>query len=68
MRFYKDREKKIEDANDKREEEELLLQKRVRAMYENGNTAYLSLILNSENITDFILAKFLRVYQPQDGR
>jgi len=50
----KNREQKIEDANKKREEEELLLQKRVRAMYENGNTAYLSLILNSENITDFI--------------
>lgn len=50
----KNREKKIDDANKKREEEELLLQKRVRAMYENGNTAYLSLILNSENITDFI--------------
>jgi len=50
----KDREKKIDEANEKREEEELLLQKRVRAMYENGNTAYLSLILNSENITDFI--------------
>lgn len=50
----KSKEKKIEEANNKREEEELLLQKRVRAMYENGNTAYLSLILNSENITDFI--------------
>lgn len=50
----KNREQKIEDANKKREEEEVLLQKRVRAMYENGNTAYLSLILNSENITDFI--------------
>lgn len=50
----KNREQKIEEANKKREEEEILLQKRVRAMYENGNTAYLSLILNSENITDFI--------------
>ena len=50
----KSREQKIDDANKKREEEEILLQKRVRAMYENGNTAYLSLILNSENITDFI--------------
>ncbi len=50
----KSHEKKIEEANKKREEEEILLQKRVRAMYENGNTAYISLILNSENITDFI--------------
>ncbi len=50
----KSKENKIKEANKKREEEELLLQKRVRAMYENGNTAYLSLILNSENITDFI--------------
>ncbi len=50
----KNRENKIEEANEKREKEELLLQKRVRAMYENGNTAYISLLLNSENISDFI--------------
>ena len=50
----KDREKKIADANNKREEEEMLLQKRVRAMYENGNTAYISLLLESKNITDFV--------------
>lgn len=50
----KGRENKIEEANKKREKEELLLQKRVRAMYENGNTAYISLLLNSENISDFI--------------
>lgn len=48
------REKKIEEANEKREEEELLLQKRVRAMYENGSTAYISLLLESQNITDFV--------------
>lgn len=50
----KNREKKINDANEKMKEEEILLQKRVRAMYENGNTAYLSLLLNSKNITDFV--------------
>ena len=50
----KTRENKIKETDKKIEEENILLQKRVRAMYENGNTAYISLLLNSENITDFM--------------
>ena len=48
------RKQKIDEANKKREEEEILLQKRIRAMYENGDTAYWSLLLDSKSISDFI--------------
>ena len=41
----KKKEKNIEEANKRREEEEILLQKRVRAMYENGEVTYIKLII-----------------------
>lgn len=50
----KDKENKIKEAEEKQAEEEILLQKRVRAMYENGDTGYLKILLNSESVTDFV--------------
>lgn len=50
----KNREKNIEDANKKREEEEILLQKRIRAMYENGEVTYIKLLMDSSSISDFV--------------
>lgn len=50
----KNKEKNIEEANKRREEEEILLQKRVRAMYENGEVTYIKLIMDSSSVSDFI--------------
>ena len=50
----KNKEKNIEDANRRREEEEILLQKRVRAMYENGEVTYIKLLMDSSSVSDFI--------------
>lgn len=50
----KTKEKNIDEANAKKKEEEVLLQKRVRAMYENGEVTYIKLLMDSSSITDFI--------------
>lgn len=50
----KDKENKIAEAEKKQEEEEILLQKRVRTMYESGDTGYFKILLNSESVTDFV--------------
>lgn len=50
----KNKEKNIEDANNKMEEEEILLQKRIRAMYENGEVTYIKLLMDSSSFSDFI--------------
>jgi len=44
----------IEAAEKKMEEENALLRKRMRVMYENGDTAYWQMLLSSENVMDFI--------------
>jgi len=44
----------IEAAEKKMEEENALLRKRIRVMYENGQTAYWQMLLSSENVLDFI--------------
>lgn len=53
------KQKSIEEANKKQEEEEILLQRRVRAMYEQGDITYLKILLDSKNISDFIKRKDL---------
>lgn len=50
----KSKEKEIEDAQKKMIEENILLQKRVRAMYENGETGHMKMLLDSENVIDFV--------------
>ena len=46
---------KEKDLNDK----QALLDKRLVAMYETGNTSYIDLLLSSEDITDFIAKYYL---------
>lgn len=50
----KNKQKSIEEANKKQEEEEILLQKRVRAMYENGDVTYVKMLMDSSSVSDFI--------------
>lgn len=50
----KNKQKSIEEANKKQEEEEVLLQKRVRAMYENGDVTYVKMLMDSSSVSDFI--------------
>lgn len=50
----KNKQKSIEEANKKQEEEEILLQKRVRAMYENGDVTYVKMLIDSSSVSDFI--------------
>lgn len=48
------KQKEIDDAQKKMDEENLLLQQRVRAMYESGDTGYIKMLLNSENVVDLV--------------
>lgn len=47
-------ESKLEDTKNKSEAENKLFRSRIRAMYINGNDAYLNVILSSESLSDFI--------------
>lgn len=47
-------EKQLEDATEEYEVQKDLLEKRLVAMYEMGETSYLDLLLNSKGISDFL--------------
>ena len=49
----KSKQKSIDEANKKQAEEEILLQKRIRAMYENGEVTYIKILMDSNSISDF---------------
>lgn len=48
------KEDEIAAAEKKMEEENALLRKRIRVMYENGETAYWQMLLSSDNVLDFL--------------
>lgn len=50
----KSKQKSIDEANKKQAEEEILLQKRIRAMYENGEVTYIKILMDSNSISDFL--------------
>ncbi len=62
-------EKRLEEAEDSLEENTEHAKKRIRAMYELGDTSYLSIILSSDSLHDFItrveLVKQMAAYDRQ---
>lgn len=52
-------EKEIEKSQKDIEEKQDLLEKRLVAMYESGNTSYIELLLSSADLTDFISKYYL---------
>lgn len=55
----KDAEDKIKKAQEEYDSEEKMLQNRMVAVYEAGETSYLDVLLSSESITDFISNYYL---------
>lgn len=54
-----EKEEEIEKAGKDIEEKQELLDKRLVAMYESGNTSYIELLLSSADLTDFISKYYL---------
>ncbi len=54
-----DKQKNIEEQQAKYEEQQELLNKRLVAVYQSGNTTYLDVLLSSSSLTDFISKYYL---------
>ena len=54
-----EKQKNIEDQQKKYEEQKRLLDKRLVAVYESGNTTYLDVLLSSSSLSDFISKYYL---------
>lgn len=54
-----EKEKNIEEQEKKYDEQKRLLDKRLVAVYESGNTTYLDVLLSSSSLTDFISKYYL---------
>lgn len=59
LSYIEKAEKELERSNTRYEKQKNLLEKRLVAMYEMGETSYLDLMLNSKNITDFLSNYYL---------
>lgn len=57
--YIEEAEKELEKSNERYNNQKDLLEKRLVAMYEMGDTSYLDLLLNSESIMDFLSNYYL---------